>query len=114
MQKLARSIPGRVLWYVVLLAAGVALVAGEVSSSQAAGIYVWTNFVGEPGGAGNVDGMGGEARFSHPSAVTVDSRSNVYVPDSGNCTIRQVMPVVVITTVGGTPDEAGRKCNSDL
>src|SRR6266478_3286534 len=44
-------------------------------------------------GPGSADGTGSAARFNHPSGVAVDSTGNVYVADSGNNTIRKVVPV---------------------
>ncbi len=50
---------------------------------------------------GKVDGMGGDARFSGPSAVTVDGAGNVYVADTGNAAIRKVTPAGLVTTLAG-------------
>lgn len=52
---------------------------------------------------GNVDGTGSAARFNSPSGTTVDSAGNIYVADSGNCTLRKVTPATVVTTVAGSP-----------
>jgi sugar lactone lactonase YvrE len=51
--------------------------------------------------AGSVDGVGREARFNRPNAVTVDGFGNVYVADSGNGTIRMVTPAGSVSTVAG-------------
>jgi hypothetical protein len=69
--------------------------------SQTSPIYAWTNFVGQPGGLGNVDGTGSAARFYLPSGVAVDSAGNVFVADEHNSTIRKVTSVGVVTTIGG-------------
>ncbi len=52
---------------------------------------------------GSTDGTGSEARFNSPSGTTVDSKGNVYVADSGNCTLRKITPAGVVTTVAGSP-----------
>ena len=70
---------------------------GELEAQQ----YSWSNFVGMPGGQGNVDGTGKAARFNHPAGVAVDGRGNVYVADYDNQTIRKVTPGGVVTTLAG-------------
>jgi len=62
---------------------------------------VVTTLAGLAGSSGSADGTGGAARFSGPSGVAVDSTGNVYVADSGNCTIRKVTPAGVVTTLAG-------------
>jgi len=52
---------------------------------------------------GSVDGTGSAARFNSPSGTTVDGAGNVYVADSGNCTLRKVTPGGVVTTIAGSP-----------
>ena len=51
-----------------------------------------TTLAGSPGQVGSVDGTGGAARFDSPEGVAVDSAGNVYVADTGNDTIRKIMP----------------------
>jgi len=61
---------------------------------------------GLAGSFGNPDGTGSDARFKTLGGVAVDSVGNVYVADSGNCTIPKVTPVGtnwVVTTLGGAP-----------
>jgi sugar lactone lactonase YvrE len=70
-------------------------------------LYAFTNFVGKPGGAGNVDGAVGTARFNWPFGVALDSAGNVYVADSLNHTIRKVTTDGVVTTVAGSAGQAG-------
>lgn len=56
---------------------------------------------GYPGEAGATNGTGGDARFSHPVSLTVDSANNLYVADSGNYCIRRVSPTGTVTTYAG-------------
>ena len=42
--------------------------------------------------AGDKDGLGIDAQFSHPSGITIDSKGNLYVSDTFNNTIRQISP----------------------
>jgi len=44
--------------------------------------------------SGSANGTGGNASFSGPSGVAVDSKGNVYVSDLGNNLIRELMPVL--------------------
>jgi hypothetical protein len=53
-----------------------------LARGQANSVYAWRNFVGQPGGEGNVDGAGSTARFWGPSGAAVDSAGNVYVADN--------------------------------
>lgn len=92
-----------------------------MSTDQAGNIYTVDNFCGTlrkitPNGEvttlagpvngcafGNSDGTGDAARFNRPSGTTADSAGNIYVADSGNCTLRKVTPDGVVTTLAGSP-----------
>ncbi len=69
--------------------------------------YYWSNFVGTPGGPGNVNGRGSDAEFIAPRQVSVDGSGNVYVADAGNSTIRKVTSGGMVTTLAGTPGFTG-------
>ena len=47
-----------------------------------------TTIAGMAAAAGSADGIGGAARFNHPTGVAVDGSDNVYVADTDNHTIR--------------------------
>ncbi|MGA2867464.1 MAG: immunoglobulin domain-containing protein [Verrucomicrobiota bacterium] len=93
-----------------------------VAVDSAANVYVadfWNYTIRKvtPGGvvttlagqwsSGSTDGTGSAARFYFPSGVAVDSAGNVYVADSGNCTIRKVTPGGVVSTLAGLAGSPG-------
>ena len=61
---------------------------------------------------GNVDGSGTQARFELIRGVAVDSEDNVFVTDVHNLTIRKITPAGQVTTIGGSPNVAGREDGS--
>jgi sugar lactone lactonase YvrE len=66
-----------------------------------------TTLAGTVGMAGSTDGTGGAALFNCPSGVAVDGTGNVYVADTHNDTIRKITPAGVVTTLAGSPGNAG-------
>ena len=65
---------------------------------------------GTPGISGTTDGTNNLSRFSSPSALVVDSATNLYVTDASSHTIRKIFPFGtnwIVTTVGGWPDSPG-------
>ena len=60
-----------------------------------------TSLAGSPGSSGSVNGVGGNAQFSSPYGVAVDSAGNVYVADAGNNTLRKVTPGGSVSTFAG-------------
>lgn len=66
-----------------------------------------TTLAGRVGESGSNDGIGNSARFDRPLGLAADSSGNVYVADSGNHLIRKVTQDGVVTTLAGSPGNAG-------
>jgi len=66
-----------------------------------------STFAGVPGVQGSVDGPAMAAKFSAPSGVAFDSKGNLFVTDSNNCTIRKISPEGVVSTFAGTTGVPG-------
>jgi hypothetical protein len=58
-----------------------------------------TTFAGKPGEAGDVDGVGAEARFARPGGLAFDASGGLYVADADNHSIRMVTPDGTVTTL---------------
>ena len=59
-------------------------------------------------GYGGDGGPATKASLNSPQGVAVDSSGNVYIADTGNCTVRKVTKSSgVISTVAGTPQSCG-------
>ena len=67
--------------------------------------YTFNTFAGL--GPGSRDGSNGVALFNSPSGVTVDGAGNVYVADSGNQTLRKILPAGRVATVAGLAGSSG-------
>ncbi len=65
-----------------------------------------TTVAGSPGTTGSADGLtGAAARFNYPGDVQPDAFGNVYVVDSNNHTLREILasgPVITVAGVAGT------------
>jgi len=68
---------------------------------------VVTTLAGTAGNSGGADGIGAAAQFRNPEGITTDG-TNLYVADTGNEIIRQVVIATgVVTTLAGTAGMRG-------
>jgi sugar lactone lactonase YvrE len=79
--------------------------ACTVSTITPAGVV--TLLAGQAFKPGSANGLGSAASFNFPSGLAVDQSGNVYVADSRNDTIRMITPAGLVSTVAGTPGNAG-------
>lgn len=64
--------------------------------------WMVTTVAGVAGTVGSKNGIGDGARFNYPHGIAADNDGNIYVADSGNCTIRQGSPALAITAFGSS------------
>ena len=57
--------------------------------------------------SGSADGVGSAAAFDGLRGLTHDSAGNIYVADSNNATVRRIAPDGTVTTLAGSPGQAG-------
>lgn len=67
---------------------------------------VVTTIGGSPGVIGSIDGVGGAARFNHPTDIAVNAAGTLYIVDNRNHSIRK-------GTLPGSPDEGGNGGGND-
>jgi sugar lactone lactonase YvrE len=68
--------------------------------------WVVTTIAGLAGMQGSSDGTNDTARFNNPSGLVVDGSGCIYVADTGNNTIRKILPIGtnwMVTTLAGNP-----------
>ena len=68
---------------------------------------VVTTLAGVAGAFGSTDGTGTNALFERPMCVAADTNRNLYVTDYDANTIRRVTSAGVVTTLAGSPGNAG-------
>ncbi|MGO8925394.1 MAG: hypothetical protein ACLQU3_00505 [Limisphaerales bacterium] len=98
----AGNLLGVMLWLAVLPLAA-------FGQANYAAPYTFTTLAGNNGN-GSADGTNSAARFANPLGVAVGTNGNVYVADTANNTIREVMPVGtnwVVTTLAGLAGNPG-------
>ena len=66
-----------------------------------------STFAGSAGISGTFDGTGANALFNQPAGIASDLAGNLYVSDTGNCTIRKITAGGTVTTVAGLAGIAG-------
>ena len=69
--------------------------------------WVVTTLAGSVGVIGTNDGVGGAALFNEFHGIAVDAAHNVYVTDTGNFTIRKILPDGTVNTIAGTVGQQG-------
>ena len=68
---------------------------------------VVSTLAGLAGVSGSEDGTGASAHFYSPRALCADAGGTLFVADYGNHVIRKVSPDGTVTTMAGSPGEAG-------
>jgi sugar lactone lactonase YvrE len=66
-----------------------------------------TTVAGLAGNAGSSDGLGSTARFKSPCGISVDSAGNLFVADTENHTIREILASGSVSTLAGLAGNSG-------
>jgi len=72
--------------------------------------YNFITIAGNSASSGNVDGTNGMAQFANPEGIAIGTNGNVYVVDSGESTVRQLVHMGtnwVVTTIAGSAAISG-------
>ncbi len=78
--------------------------------SQAGTNWIATTIAGLAGQSGSGDGTNFDARFNFPNGITVDASGTVYIADTSNQTIRQIVPMGtnwIVRTIAGASGVQG-------
>lgn len=88
--------------------AGNVYVAGDSTVRMISPNGTVMTIAGAPSTMGAVDGTGGAARFSGPTAIAIDAAGNLYIGDAGNSfTVRKMTSAGVVTTLAGNAGSFG-------
>jgi sugar lactone lactonase YvrE len=71
------------------------------------GSGVVTTVAGWAGTAGSTDGANSQAQFRYPSGVAVDSAGNIFVADTDNHALREIVPSGAVRTLAGLAGSSG-------
>ncbi len=90
---------------------GVNLYVADSNNNTIRKIVISTGAVstiaGSAGSYGSADSIGTAARFDYPDGITTDG-TNLYVVDSGNCTVRKIVILTgAVTTFAGSAGSCG-------
>src|ERR1700759_2805463 len=83
---------------VIVIAGWMGVAAGHAQ------LFNWSTIAGNPTNSGAVDGTNGGALFWQPSGICADTNGNIYVCDSYNSVIREIVRQGtnwVVTTIAG-------------
>ena len=81
---------------------------GETIRQVVLATGVVITLAGAPGVSGSANGTGAAASFYAPEGLATDTAGNLYVSDTGNHTIRQlVLATGAVTTLAGSPGVGG-------
>lgn len=85
-------------------ASGNVIVADSFNNTirEISSLGVVSTIAGTPGVSGPTNGNGSADLFNQPFSVAVDSNENIFVGDTHNHAIREIMPGGVITTFAGS------------
>ena len=77
------------------------------SASWSLATGVVTTVAGQTGVAGSADGANSQAQFYFPSGVAVDTAGNLYIADTDNHTLREIVASGAVSTLAGLAGISG-------
>ncbi|MGI9087625.1 MAG: NHL repeat-containing protein [Chthoniobacterales bacterium] len=81
--------------------------AGSLQAQSTYEPYYFSLYAGMPGVLGAMDGIGSNATLNSPQGIATDGAGNVYIADTGNNTVRKILPDKTVTTLAGSPGMSG-------
>lgn len=67
---------------------------------------VVTTFAGSAGNAGDIDGIGSQARINIPAGIAIDNSGTLYISQLSG-TVRKISPAAEVTTIAGVANQFG-------